>query len=81
METDVRERMIVKSEEEDMEETYSLLAQPTGGMTRNGEKRRLSVQWNDANGNKLAEILEFQPSDASDTEENESDDVCPCCIM
>ncbi|KAL9670958.1 hypothetical protein QQ045_008521 [Rhodiola kirilowii] len=60
METDVRERMIVKSEEEDME-TYSLLAQPTGGMTRNGEKRRLSVQWNDANGNKLAEILEFQP--------------------
>uniref|UniRef100_A0A7N1A7H2 Uncharacterized protein n=1 Tax=Kalanchoe fedtschenkoi TaxID=63787 RepID=A0A7N1A7H2_KALFE len=66
-------------EEEDME-TYSLLAPETGGMARNGEKKRLSVQWNDANGNKLAEVYEFQPSDASDSEEDESD-ACPCCIM
>ncbi|CAM8896191.1 unnamed protein product [Rhodiola kirilowii] len=69
-----------EEEQEDDMETYSLLAPLKGCMARSKEKRRLSVQWSDANGNKLAEVLEFQPSDASDSEEEESD-ACLCCIM
>uniref|UniRef100_A0A7N0URC8 Uncharacterized protein n=1 Tax=Kalanchoe fedtschenkoi TaxID=63787 RepID=A0A7N0URC8_KALFE len=72
--------LLEAAEGEENVETCSLLAPRMGGMARNGEKRRLSVQWNDAHGNKLAEVLEFQPSEASDSEEDESD-ACTCCIM
>ncbi|CAI0383104.1 unnamed protein product [Linum tenue] len=48
-------------EEEEESESNSLLAPRKGGMSRKSEKVRRSVQWNDKNGQKLAEILEFEP--------------------
>lgn len=54
-----------------------------GGMSRKSEKTRKvprKVQWNDRNGRKLTEVLEFQPSDASDSDDEESDS-CVCSIM
>lgn len=38
-----------------------LLPPRRGGMSRNSEKVRRKVQWNDNNGNKLVEVLEFEP--------------------
>ncbi|KAH7669755.1 ssDNA-binding transcriptional regulator domain-containing protein [Dioscorea alata] len=37
------------------------------------------VTWNDVNGNKLVEVLEFYPSDTSDSEDEQDD--CVCTIM
>lgn len=65
---------------EDYGELNSLLPPRTGGMSRNSDKVRRKVQWNDNNGNKLAEVLEFVPSDASDSDEEDSDS-CVCTIM
>lgn len=39
----------------------SLLPPRRGGMSRKSDKVRRKVQWNDKNGNKLAEVLEFEP--------------------
>ena len=44
----------------DDSETNSLL-QRRGGISRKSDKARRKVQWNDRNGNKLAEVLEFLP--------------------
>ncbi|KAE9619200.1 hypothetical protein Lalb_Chr02g0150621 [Lupinus albus] len=53
-------------------------------MSRKSEKghktRRKKVQWNDKNGNKLVEVLEYEPSDVSDSE-NGVDDSCMCTIL
>ncbi|XP_020572976.1 uncharacterized protein LOC110019585 isoform X2 [Phalaenopsis equestris] len=60
-----------KAEEKEVE-TSSLLcsALKKGGMKgRRQRSRRKKVQWNDCNGNKLVEIMEFQPSDSSDSED------------
>uniref|UniRef100_A0A2P2JSC2 Uncharacterized protein MANES_15G044300 n=1 Tax=Rhizophora mucronata TaxID=61149 RepID=A0A2P2JSC2_RHIMU len=50
---------------EDYSESNSLLPPRRGGMSRKSDKVRRKVrrkvQWNDKNGNKLVEILEFQP--------------------
>ncbi|PWA93674.1 hypothetical protein CTI12_AA068360 [Artemisia annua] len=46
---------------------------------KSGKKQR-KVQWNDRNGHKLTEVLEYQPSDVSDSEDEESD-ACLCIIM
>ncbi|KAJ4827978.1 hypothetical protein Tsubulata_009511 [Turnera subulata] len=46
---------------EDYSELNSLLPPRRGGMSRNSDKVRRKVQWNDNNGNKLAEVLEFVP--------------------
>lgn len=43
-------------------------------------KRKRKVKWKDTNGNKLAEIVEFLPSDVSDSDEEEVD-FCFCTIM
>ncbi|KAG1361490.1 hypothetical protein COCNU_09G009530 [Cocos nucifera] len=55
-------------------ETNSLLRPVTngglGGKTQKSSRRK--VQWNDRNGNKLVEVLEFQPSDSSDSEDDSS---------
>lgn len=68
-----------KEEEED--ETTTLLVPPRrGGLSRKVEKSQRKVMWNDNNGNKLAQVLEYQPSDASDSDEEESDS-CLCRIM
>ena len=43
-------------------DSNSLLALQRGGMSRNSDtKTRRKVQWNDKNGNKLAEVLEYEP--------------------
>ncbi|XP_022740194.1 uncharacterized protein LOC111292201 [Durio zibethinus] len=65
---------------EDYCESNSLLPPKKGGMSRKPEKTRRKVQWNDKNGNKLAEILEFEPSDVSDSDDEDSDS-CICIIM
>ncbi|BBG92550.1 hypothetical protein Prudu_000315 [Prunus dulcis] len=44
-------------------ESNSLLPPRRGGMSRKTNKTRRKVQWNDKNGNKLVEVLEFEPSD------------------
>ncbi|KAL8104865.1 uncharacterized protein LOC141679007 [Apium graveolens] len=68
-----------KDEEED--ETTTLLVPPRrGGLSRKVEKSQRKVMWNDNNGNKLAQVLEYQPSDVSDSDEEESDS-CFCRIM
>ncbi|XVF38517.1 hypothetical protein REPUB_Repub20aG0108800 [Reevesia pubescens] len=65
---------------EDYSESNSLLPPKSGGMSRKQEKTRRKVQWNDRNGNKLAEVLEFEPSDVSDSDD-EDEDSCVCIIM
>ncbi|KAL6907442.1 hypothetical protein ACP4OV_002481 [Aristida adscensionis] len=60
-----------------------IIRQPSaGGMARKGghkgPKRR--VQWKDRHGKKLTEVLEFQPSDSSDSDD-EYLDTCICSIM
>ncbi|KAL5138501.1 hypothetical protein HKD37_10G028662 [Glycine soja] len=77
---------------EDDSDSNSLLPPRRGGMSRNCEKTRRKVQWNDRNGNKLAEVLEYEPrysiglelgghsSDVSDSEDEDSDS-CICAIM
>ncbi|KAK3038686.1 hypothetical protein RJ639_028140 [Escallonia herrerae] len=52
-----------KIEEDDDDELKSLLLPPSrGGLLKKPGNPRRKVQWNDTNGNKLAEILEYQPS-------------------
>ncbi|KAF1878232.1 hypothetical protein Lal_00046898 [Lupinus albus] len=66
------------------DDSKSLLPPRIGGMSRKSEKghktRRKKVQWNDKNGNKLVEVLEYEPSDVSDSE-NGVDDSCMCTIL
>ncbi|KAJ1694329.1 hypothetical protein LUZ63_011027 [Rhynchospora breviuscula] len=73
-----------KGEGEEERETVSLLPQVVKGDVGEIEKRnsRRKVQWNDRNGNSLVEILEFQPSDSSESEGEEEDGACcNCSIM
>ncbi|KAF8401966.1 hypothetical protein HHK36_012917 [Tetracentron sinense] len=49
--------------EEDNESNSLLLPRRKGGMSKRPRKPQLKVQWKDRNGNKLVEVLEFQPSD------------------
>lgn len=60
-------------------ESNSLLPPRRGGMSRKSNKTRRKVQWNDRNGNNLVEVLEFEPSDVSDSDEDA--DSCICIIM
>lgn len=66
--------------EDNDDETQLLLPPLKGGLSKKSGKPRLKVQWNDKNGDKLAEVLEFQPSEASDSDEEEGDG-CFCRIM
>eukprot|EP00258_Populus_trichocarpa_P049279 XP_024465298.1 uncharacterized protein LOC18102460 isoform X1 [Populus trichocarpa] len=52
----------VEGNGEDYSEFKALLPPRKGGMSRNSDKVRRKVQWNDNNGNKLVEVLEFEPS-------------------
>ncbi|KAL3648747.1 hypothetical protein CASFOL_005150 [Castilleja foliolosa] len=60
-------------DDDDDDESQTLLSQKS-------EIPKKKVQWLDKNGDKLAEILEFQPSDVSDSDEDDSDS-CICTIM
>ncbi|XP_050886292.1 uncharacterized protein LOC127091645 [Lathyrus oleraceus] len=66
---------------DDDSDSHSLLPPRRGGMSRNSDKTRRKVQWNDKNGNKLAEVLEYEPSDVSDSEDDGDSDSCICTIM
>nr|XP_043611337.1 uncharacterized protein LOC122582966 [Erigeron canadensis] len=67
--------------EDEVDESKKLLLPKKGGLSKkkSGKKQR-KVQWNDRNGSKLTEVLEYQPSDVSDSEDEESD-ACICIIM
>ncbi|KEH42681.1 hypothetical protein MtrunA17_Chr1g0186331 [Medicago truncatula] len=49
-----------------------------GGMARKLDKTCRRVQWTDTIGNKLVEVLEYEPSDVSDSDDEDS---CICSIM
>lgn len=49
------------SKDEDDESKALLLPCKKGGLSKNKGKPKRKVQWNDTNGNKLTEVLEFQP--------------------
>uniref|UniRef100_A0A6N2N4R9 Uncharacterized protein n=4 Tax=Salix TaxID=40685 RepID=A0A6N2N4R9_SALVM len=51
----------VEENGEDYSEFKALLPPRKGGMSRTSDKVRRKVQWNDNNGNKLVEVLEFEP--------------------
>ncbi|XP_074566672.1 uncharacterized protein LOC141823305 isoform X2 [Curcuma longa] len=60
-----------KEEAEEGETTMLLVPAMNVGISANGEQgSRRKVQWNDRSGNNLVEVLEFEPSDSSDSEEN-----------
>lgn len=69
-----------QSDGEEESDSNSLLPPRTGGMSRKSDKIRRKVQWNDRNGNKLAEIKEFEPSEVGDSDDEDSDS-CVCTIM
>ncbi|KAH6778074.1 hypothetical protein C2S52_006417 [Perilla frutescens var. hirtella] len=65
---------------EESDESKALLPSINGGISKKSDKPKRKVHWMDKNGDKLAEILEFQPSDVSDSEDDDSDS-CICRIM
>ncbi|CAA2992611.1 Hypothetical predicted protein [Olea europaea subsp. europaea] len=73
-------KVILNEEIEGDDESRTLLPSKKGGLSKNKGKPRRKVQWLDKNGDKLAEVLEFQPSDMSDSDEEDSDS-CICRIM
>ncbi|VFR01545.1 unnamed protein product [Cuscuta campestris] len=75
-----KDEMNVEKEEEEVEESKFLLPCRRGGLSKKTGNPKLKVQWNDRNGENLLQILEFQPSDASDSDE-EGSDSCMCRVM
>ncbi|XP_077249497.1 uncharacterized protein LOC143889185 [Tasmannia lanceolata] len=73
------EELGVDREEE--EELNSLLLFQNGEIAKRPSNSRRKVQWNDKNGNRLVEVLEFQPSDTSDSDEDEDTEYCICTVM
>ncbi|XP_027366782.1 uncharacterized protein LOC113873030 [Abrus precatorius] len=63
---------------DDDSDSNSLLPPQRGAMSRKTDKICRKVQWNDKIGNKLVEVLEYEPSDVSDSEDEDS---CICSIM
>ncbi|KAL5781617.1 hypothetical protein ACOSP7_006646 [Xanthoceras sorbifolium] len=80
LESEDSEKLDDQTDGEEYSESNSLLPPRKGGMSRKSDKDRRKVQWNDRNGNKLVEVLEFEPSDVSDSDDEESDS-CICTIM
>ncbi|KAK9724263.1 hypothetical protein RND81_05G059400 [Saponaria officinalis] len=74
---EIEEDVLIMEDEYDESER---LLPSNGGISEGSLKTRRKVQWNDSIGNKLAEILEFQPSDVSDSDDDDSD-LCFCTIM
>lgn len=78
---DSKEEGVDKGENEDTEANSPLRPAANGGLPGKALRRsRRKVQWNDHNGKKLVEVLEFQPSDSSDSE-SEYGDPCICAVM
>jgi len=66
--------------EEEDSESQCLLPPRKGGMSRSTDKIKRTVQWNDNKGDNLAEVLVYEPSEVSDTDDDDSDS-CICTIM
>ncbi|CAD5174721.1 unnamed protein product [Musa acuminata subsp. malaccensis] len=71
-----------RREEAEAEKESLLPAEESGGVATGRRKKgsARNVQWNDCKGDNLVEVLEFQPSDSSDSED-EYLDSCLCTIM
>ncbi|KAI3511469.1 hypothetical protein L1887_18623 [Cichorium endivia] len=69
-----------KVEEDEEDETKKLLLPKKGGLSKKSGNKHRKVQWNDRHGYDLTEVLEYQPSEASDSEDDDSD-ACICNIM
>lgn len=54
-------KIVVIEESDGDDESKALLLSDNGGLPKKSEKPKRKVQWLDKNGDKLAEILEFQP--------------------
>ncbi|CAL9106335.1 unnamed protein product [Musa textilis] len=68
----------LSDDEEEDGETDSLLTSSSvnGGLAGKQQKgSRRKVRWNDSNGDKLVEVLEFEPSDSSDSEDDSSNNI------
>lgn len=68
------------------DEIKALLLTSRGGVgVRSDDDGRKSVmrkvQWNDEKGYKLVEVVEFEPSEASDSDSEDSFDSCICSVM
>ncbi|XP_010469480.1 PREDICTED: uncharacterized protein LOC104749527 [Camelina sativa] len=75
------EDQISEEEEEESSESQCLLPPRKGGMmSRSTDKIKRTVQWNDNKGDNLAEVLVYEPSEVSDTDDDESDS-CICTVM
>ncbi|XP_010920319.1 uncharacterized protein [Elaeis guineensis] len=72
----------VNRREEEEDERRSLLPPAAKGGMAGKRKRsgRRKVRWNDCNGKTLVEVLEFHPSDSSDSED-EYLGFCICTVM
>ena len=53
--------VVLNGERENDDESKSLLPSRRGGLSKESGKPRRKVQWNDRNGDKLVQVLEFQP--------------------
>ncbi|CAK9139536.1 unnamed protein product [Ilex paraguariensis] len=73
-------KIVLNGEREKNDESESLLPSRRGGLSKKLANPRRKVQWNDKNGDKLVEVLEYQPSDVSDSDDEDSDS-CICTIM
>jgi len=77
------EKVELNGEINEENETQSLLPPGPprrGGLSKKSGNPRRKVQWNDKNGDKLAEVVIFQPSDVSDSDDDDPDS-CMCAIM
>ncbi|KAG2289291.1 uncharacterized protein BNAC04G11100D isoform X1 [Brassica napus] len=70
----------ISEEEEEESESQCLLPPRKGGMSRSTDKIKRTVQWNDIKGDNLAEVLVYEPSEVSDTDDDDSDS-CICTII
>ncbi|CAN6977406.1 unnamed protein product [Brassica oleracea var. botrytis] len=74
-------KAIVEEEEEEESESQCLLPPPRkGGMSTSSDKIKRTVQWTDNKGDNLAEVLVYEPSEVSDSDDDDSD-ACICTIM
>ncbi|KAK9265854.1 hypothetical protein L1049_027087 [Liquidambar formosana] len=70
---------VIATPEED-NESSTLLSKRRGGISKGPRESCLKVQWNDRNGKELVEVLRFEYSDESNTDD-ENSDSCNCAIM
>ncbi|XP_013734227.1 uncharacterized protein LOC106437797 isoform X1 [Brassica napus] len=73
-------KAIVEEEEEERESQCLLPPPRKGGMSRSTDKVKRTVQWTDNKGDNLAEVLVYEPSEVSDSDDDDSD-ACICAVI